>query len=126
MAERTGFVLDWSSGDMMDDDGVAVPAETSSAVVVLLLSSEPSKPIGEGMTFGAGGLSSRSPASHAQRRAFHRSGPVTGDIASTTKGIEPPFDIGSTDHMCWMTVRDLLLPQNHSLRHTILQQSPSV
>lgn len=92
MAERTGFVVvDWSSGEMMVDVGVTVPAETSSAVVALLLSSETLKPIGEGMIFGAGGLSSRSPASHAQRRAFHRSGPVGGEMRQRWKGMKFPF-----------------------------------
>ena len=38
-------------------------------------SSEFRRATDEEWTFGAGGLSSRSPASQAQRRAFHRSGP---------------------------------------------------
>lgn len=69
MAERTGLV--GPSSDVREVARGAVSAEASP-----FGSSEVRWATGERWTLGAEGLSSRSPASQAHRRTFHRSGPA--------------------------------------------------
>jgi hypothetical protein len=76
MVDIKGLLI--SSFPAMEDVGVVAPPLTRLSLVRILDVSiaDASSSSEDVATLGAGGLSSRSPNSHAARRAFHSSGPV--------------------------------------------------